>query len=49
MDTIRLAVEDLPELETEVAISGSAKQQEVGGGVCLAMAGTIALYFGMAV
>ena len=31
MDKVRLAVEELPELETEVAISGSVKQQEVGG------------------
>ena len=35
MDKIRLEIEDLPELETEVAISGSVKQQEVGGGVCV--------------
>ena len=32
---IDLAVEELPELETEVAISGSIKQQEVGGPICL--------------
>ena len=31
MDKIRMTVEELPELETEVAISGSVKQQEVGG------------------
>jgi hypothetical protein len=35
MEKFRLTVEDLPELETEVAISGSVKQQEIGGGVCL--------------
>ena len=34
-EVIRFDLEDLPELKTEVAISGSAKQQEVGGGVCL--------------
>ena len=34
MDKIRITVEDLPELETEVALAGSAKQQEVGGAVC---------------
>ena len=41
---IRLKVEELPELETEVAISGSSKQQEVGGGICLGVAAGIALY-----
>ena len=46
MDKIRLEVEDLPELETEVAISGCAKQQEVGGAVCLSIAAGIAVYFG---
>jgi hypothetical protein len=44
MDNIRIVVEDLPELETEVAISGSVKQQEVGGGVCLGIAAGIAIY-----
>jgi hypothetical protein len=47
MDKIRLAVEDLPELDTEVAISGSVKQQEVGGGFCLAVAAGIAIYAGV--
>jgi hypothetical protein len=46
MDKVRLAVEDLPELDTEVAISGSVKQQEVGGGLCLGVAAGIALYLG---
>jgi hypothetical protein len=46
MDKIRFAVEDLPELETEVAISGSVKQQEVGGGICLAVAAVLAVYAG---
>ncbi len=45
-ETIRLDVDTLPELETEVAISGSTKQQEVGGGVCLGIAAGIAVYFG---
>ena len=44
--TIRLDVDTLPELETEVAISGSTKQQEVGGGVCLGILAGIAVYFG---
>jgi hypothetical protein len=44
MDKFRVAVEELPELYTEVAISGSAKQQEVGGGVCLSIAAGIAVY-----
>jgi hypothetical protein len=46
MDKIHLMVEDLPELETEVAISGSVKQQEVGGLGCLGIAAGIAIYFG---
>jgi hypothetical protein len=43
-DKIRLDVEKLPELETEVAISGSCKQQEVGGIFCLGLAAGIAIY-----
>lgn len=42
----RLQVEELPELETEVAISGYAKQQEVGGGICIGIAAGIAIYIG---
>lgn len=38
MDKFRITVEELPELETEVAVSGSVKQQEVGGGICLIIA-----------
>lgn len=45
MEKIQFIVEDLPELETEVAISGSSKQQEVGGGVCFGIAAGIALYY----
>lgn len=44
MEKVRITVEELPELETEVAISGSVKQQEVGGGVCLSIAAGIAIY-----
>jgi hypothetical protein len=44
MDKIRMEVEALPELDTEVGISGSVKQQEVGGGVCLTIAAGIAIY-----
>jgi hypothetical protein len=47
MDKIRFSVEELPELDTAVAISGSVKQQEVGGGFCLGLAASIALYIGM--
>lgn len=43
-DTIRLEVEKLPELETQVALSGSCKQQEVGGAICLSIAAGIAVY-----
>ena len=46
MDKIRITVEELPELETEVAISGSVKQQEVGGLVCLGVAAGIAVVLG---
>lgn len=35
MDNFHIAVEELPELETEVAVAGAVKQQEVGGTVCL--------------
>ncbi|MEA3012067.1 MAG: hypothetical protein QOD42_612 [Sphingomonadales bacterium] len=35
MDNFRITVEELPELETEVAVSGAVKQQEVGGPICL--------------
>ncbi|HVQ09506.1 MAG TPA: hypothetical protein VMS43_13830 [Allosphingosinicella sp.] len=38
MDNFRITVEDLPELETEVAVSGAVKQQEVGGYTCLFVA-----------
>jgi len=44
MNKIRMSVEELPELDTAVAISGSVKQQEVGGGICLGVAAGIALY-----
>ena len=46
MDKFRMTVEELPELATEVAISGSVKQQEVGGVVCLGIAAGIAVYLG---
>ncbi len=44
MDKVYIAVEELPELDTEVAISGAVKQQEVGGGICLSVAAGLALY-----
>ena len=44
MDKVSLVVEELPELDTEVAISGSMRQQEVAGAICLAMAAGIAIY-----
>ncbi|MGQ0590749.1 MAG: hypothetical protein ACT4N8_14685 [Sphingosinicella sp.] len=43
-EPIRFEVEHLPELATQVAISGSAKQREVGGGACLMVAAGIAVY-----
>ena len=39
-----IEVEDLPELETEVSISGSSQQQEVGGVICMAIAAGVAIY-----
>ena len=46
MEKIRMSVEELPELDTAVAISGSAKQQEVGSAWCLGIAAGIAIYAG---
>ena len=43
-ETVRLEVESLPELGTAVAISGSPKQQEVGGAICLGIAAGIIVY-----
>ena len=43
-EVIRFTVEELPELTTEVALSGSVKQKEVGGGICLGVAVGIAIY-----
>ncbi len=43
-EVIRFAVEELPELATEVALSGAVKQKEVGGGICLGVAAGIAIY-----
>jgi hypothetical protein len=40
---IRITVEELPELETEVALAGSVKQQEVGGTICLILVAGIVL------
>jgi hypothetical protein len=47
MDKIHLTVEELPELDTEVALAGSVKQQEVGGGLCLGVAAGIAVYLAL--
>jgi hypothetical protein len=46
IEIVQLDVEELPELETAVAISGAAKQQEVGGPICLGIAAGIAIYYG---
>lgn len=48
MDKFQYDVDALPELATEVAVAGSAKQQEVGGMVCLGVATGIAIYFAAA-
>ena len=44
MNKSYIIVEELPELETEVGIAGSVKQQEVGAMVCLGIAAGIAIY-----
>ncbi|MGZ8282979.1 MAG: hypothetical protein ACXWUN_08530 [Allosphingosinicella sp.] len=44
LENNRLIVEELPELETEVSVSTSVKQQEVGGALCLSVAVGIAIY-----
>lgn len=44
MDKVHMEVEELPELETQVGISGSVKQQEVGGGFCLGVAVALVIY-----
>jgi hypothetical protein len=46
-ETVRLEIESLPELETAVAISGSPKQQEVGGAFCLCIAAGVAVYLSL--
>jgi hypothetical protein len=46
MTLTHIEVEELPELETNVGISGSIKQQEVGGGLCLGFVAGGALYIG---
>lgn len=43
-EVIRFTVEELPELATEVALSGSVKQKEVGGAACVCIAAGIAIY-----
>ena len=44
MEKVQLVVEELPELDTEVAIAGSARQQEVAGAICLTLGAGIAIY-----
>ena len=46
MEKISFTVEELPELETEVGIAGSVRQQEVGAMICLGVAAGIAIYLG---
>lgn len=41
---IRLEVEELPELETNVGIAGSTKQQEVGGAACVGIIAGVMIY-----
>jgi len=46
-ETVRFEVESLPELETAVAISGSPRQQEVGGAFCLGIAAGVAIFLSL--
>ena len=46
-NVIRLDVDELPELQTEVALAGSSEQQEVGGGFCAGIAAGIAIYYAL--
>jgi hypothetical protein len=46
LQSIRIDAEKLPELDTQVALSGSVKQQEVGGAICAGIAAGIAIYVG---
>jgi hypothetical protein len=46
MNKINIVVEELPELDTEVGIAGSVKQQEVGAIFCLGIAAGLAIYLG---
>lgn len=43
---VRIDVDTLPELDTEVAIAGASRQQEVGGGLCLGIIAGVAVYIG---
>jgi hypothetical protein len=43
MNMLGIEVEDLPELETEISLFESERQEEVGGGICLALAAGIAI------
>ena len=43
-EKIRLDVEELPALATDVAIAGSTRQQEVGGPVCIGILLGVAVY-----
>jgi hypothetical protein len=43
-EPIRFEIAELPDLATEVALSGGAQQQEVGGAACLCVAAGIAIY-----
>jgi hypothetical protein len=41
----RLRIDNLPGLSTSVALSSAAGRREVGGMVCLALAGSVVTYF----
>lgn len=44
MDKVILKVEELPELDTSVGISGSTKQNEVAGPACFGILAGIVIY-----
>lgn len=44
-ETIRFDVDELPELDTNVGIAGTARQQEVGGPACIGFLAGLAIYY----
>lgn len=43
-DPIIISIEDLPDLDTPVAIAGTVHRPEVGGGACFSIVVGVAIY-----